>query len=670
MRLRKRTSYESVPQQGGGQVRSGAGEIGRSVQHMGARFEQDGQDYMATASGMRRVENQYMSTASGGSSMRNTSVSQMPIEVDVDPLLKDIVFSEDLEQKKLVMRLYTDIYHNDSIAGSIVDIKSTLMFSEFTLGGILDRKVADDFQENIERLDLRTLMPDMQVDYDVKGAFVGSLLYNGTSQVFSRVMPHAYENVKVDQLPFHGTDPLITVAFPEHIRSTMASDSPRVKALREFLGADVMKQLSNEALELDPKSTVYVPRRGGSTSTAISYYRRVLPWYLMEKNLFRGTLVRSAMRQKGILHITLDGAGEWEPTVADMQMATDLFMNADADPIGAVVATRGGISTEEIRDPQGGWTVFDNKDSIDAIKMKALGIGEAFLSGDATYTNGDTSTSFFIDGVRMQRDYLTRKALYNKIFPMISALKGYTLNASGKLIKAGNSLEKLDPLGSFERLNDGTRLLIPTVHWEKTLKPEGDQQYLDMLQAMSDKGVPVPLRAMAAAGGVSLDRILADQAADLHIQEALYEYQKKVKDLKKKYGISDDAMGGGMGGDGGFASTAAAFERMPRHEQEYLLNATQQYYQALGATSSDVRARDGVGFRHWMNRDFGEYSEVGGMTHDGKPRYLHNQNLANERANRKIVKMIQEMKRKGTNHLVRTTSTPLHEGRVTPRQPY
>lgn len=651
MKLTKRTSYASrhmpqLSQQSGSDTPIGAGHL-----------------HYARNTELAREREEYMATANS----HNTSVSQLPIEIDVDPLLKDIVFSEDLEQKKLVMRLYSDIYYNHNIAGSIVDIKSQLMFSEFTLGGILDRKVAEDFQENVDRLDIRTLMPEIDVDYNVKGAFVGSLLYNGTTQTFSRIMPHGYENTKIDQLPFHGTDPLITVAFPETVRSTMQSDSPRVKALREFLGADVMKQLSNEALELDPKSTVYVPRRSTSTSTANSYYRRVLPWYLMEKNLFRGTLVRSAMRQKGILHVTLDGAGEWEPTIADMQAVMDMFMNADADPIGAVVATRGGISTEEIRDPTGGWTIFDNKDAIDGYIMKALGIGESLLSGDATFSNQDTSLSFFIDGVRHERDYLTRRTLYNKVFPMISAMKGYVLSNSGKLSTRGNMLDKLDPMGSYERLNDGSRLLIPSVHWEKTLKPEGDQQYMEMLQALTEKGVPVPLRAMTAAGGFNLDRLLATQEADLHVQESVYEYQKKVKELKKKYGLDDDAGGGGGGDMGGFASNQAQYDHMialansgqlEQLRDELVAASNQHYDRNFDRTSSDILARGRGSILGLANREYGELSEIAGVTHDGKKRWLTNQKLGNERANRKIVQMIREQQSANKTHNVRRTVTP------------
>lgn len=585
------------------------------------------------------LDGKELATAAAG----NTTISQLPIEIDIDPVLKDIVFSEDLEQKKLVMRMFSDIYYNDSIAGSIVDIKSTLMFSDFTLGGILDRKVADEFAENVDRLNIRTLLPDVLIDYNVKGAFVGSLLYNEARKVFASIMPHPFENTKVDQLPFYGLDPILTVAMPEHLRSTMASDSPRVKELREFLGADVVKQITNEALELDPKSTVYVARRTGSTSTATSYFRRILPWYLLEKNLFRGTLVNSARRQKGILHITLDGAGEWEPTMADFQMITDLFQNADADPIGSIIATRAGVSSEEIRDPTGGWTVFDSKDNMDNYKMKSLGINESFLSGDASYSNQDASTSFFIDGVRNERDYLTRRVLYNKIFPVISATKGYTLNASGKLVVKGNMLDQLDPMGMFSRLKDGTRLLIPSMHWEKTLKPEGDQTYMDMLNALTEKGVPVPIRAMAAAGGFNLDRLLADQESDLHLVQRMEEYRKKVGEIKKQYGPATDEM----------ATASNLTDGQLIHALNYLQN--------MGRTRSDVLAEGNGKILGLANRDFGEHSEVAGVTHDGKKRWLPNQKLANERANRKIVKMLREEQRKGRSHLFRNTMTPFKD---------
>lgn len=590
---------------------------------------------------MTLVEDQYEATATvnRGGTARNSSVNNMPIEIDIDPLLKDIVFSEDIEQKKLVMRLYKDIYYNDPIGGSCVDLTSTLPFSDFNIGGIQNPKVQDTFNEVIERLNIRTLLPELSVDHQVTGAFVGNMLYNPSKNTFVDLLTHQFENCKVDALPFYSQDPIITVAFPDSYKTVMESDSPRIKKLREYLGTEVVKQLSNEALELDPLSTIFIPRKSFSNSTGVSYFRRILPIWLLEKNLFRGTLVESARRQRGILHLTLGDGDQWEPTVPEMQEAMALFQDADADPLGAVIATRMGISTDEVR--QGGdfWKVTDIWDQTMAMKLRALGISESFLSGEATYSNADTSLTVFIEALRSYRDTITTKLFYNKVFPLVSALHGYTLNRAGKLVQKGNMLDKFDTMRNHEVLQDGSRLLIPTVHWSKQLKPEGDQAYMDMLQSLSDKGVPVPLRAMAAAGGFNLDALLADQEDDFQLLKRIGDYQKKLAEIKKDYlPAQEDAAGGA---EDALASAAARqaliFDNMMR------------------GTRSQVLAEGNGRMKALAQRNFGEASEVSGETHDGKRRWLPNQKLANERVNRKIARQLSELSQRGGTPLTQMT---------------
>lgn len=620
MRIKRQKSFVN---QGAPVSRGGDGSVGTSTKNPKRSAQDSARGFEATAN-------------TGG---RGTaSVSNLPIEIDIEPLLKDIVFGEDLEQKKLVMRIYKDIYYNDPIGGSCVDLTSTLPFSDFNIGGIQNTKVADSFNEVIERLNIRTLLPELSIDHQVTGAFVGNMLYNPKKNTFVDLICHQYENCKVDPLPFYSQDPLITVAFPESHKTIMQSDSPRIKRLREYLGTEVVKQISNDALELDPLSTIYIPRKSFTGSTGISYYRRILPIWLLEKNLFRGTLVESARRQRGILHLTLGDGDQWEPTVADMNFAMQLFQDADADPLGAVIATRMGISSEEIR--QGGdfWKVTDIWDQTMAMKLRALGISESFLSGEATYSNADTSLTVFIESLRAYRDTITTKLFYNKIFPLVSALHGYTVNSRGKLVTKGNMLDKFDAMSNHEILQDGSRLLIPSVHWAKQLKPEGDQAYMDMLQAMSDKGIPVPMRAMAAAGGFNLDALLADQEDDFELLKRIGEYQKKLATVKKEFFPEAEDAGGGEA----LASTLA--------QQALMLEA-----QARGVRST-VLQEGGMGrMKALAQRNFGEASEVAGETHDGKRRWLVDQNKANERVNRKIARQLSEIAKRDNTPLTRMT---------------
>lgn len=737
-------------------------------------------------------EDQYEATASG-MPMRNTTISQLPIEIDIDPLLKDIVFSEDLEQKKLIMRIYKDIYYNDPIGGSSVDLYSTLPFSDINLGGVSNPRAARVFEEAMERLNIDTLMPELSVDLMVTGAFVANLLPNKSKNILTDLIPHQYENCKVDPLPFYSQDPLITVAMPESYKTVLTSDSPRIQKLRDYLGTDVVSQLTEGALELDPTSTIYIPRKSFTNSTGVSFYRRILPIWLMEKNLFRGTLVESARRQRGILHLVLGDGDQWTPTMADMQMAMELFQNADADPLGAVVATRLGIETSEIRclcgttdiptakgvmkigsmvkhditeepftvkitlivkGPKGPvlanewhyrgvqpvyelellngrtiratgkhkfivedfnngeiklqaledlfsadrvslydddlnnseatgtydirsirfvgevptydlsiagneegaaplfvangfmtknsggdfWKVTDMWDQTMAMKLRALGISESFLSGEANYSNSDTSLTVFMESLRSYRDMVTTRLFYNKLFPLISAMNGYTVNQKGKFIQTDPLVDKLSMLHNHNVLDDGTRLLVPSVHWSKQLKPEGDQAYLDMLTALTEKGVPVPLRAIAAAGGFNMDSLLADQEDDFAMVRRVGEYQKKIGELKKEY------MPKGAGDDDEMAGYASALAKAEMDLNNY----------KTGGRSSILGQGDGR-IKSLAQRNYGEAVEVHGYTHDGKKRYLHNQKRANEVVNRKIAAALTDMVKNKRTPLTETT---------------
>jgi hypothetical protein len=519
-------------------------------------------------------------------------------------------------------RLYRDIYYQDPVAGSAVDMISSLPFSEFSLGGISSSAALNTFMETIERLNLRTMLPEMCVDYLVLGQHCSSMLYNKDRKVFTDIMPHAIENLSMEPLPFYSQDPIITAKFPDSIRSALSKDSKRVRQLKEYVGSGIIDKISGGELELDPLSTLYIPRKTFSHSPiGTSYYRRILPIYLIEKNLFRGTLIESARRQRGIMHITLGDGDQWEPSVADLEFITELFMNADSDPLGAIIATRLGVATEELR--QGGdfWKSTDFADSVLSHKTRALGISEGLLSGDANYATADTSLTVFIEMLRSFREMFTRKLFYNKLFPLVSMLNGYTVNSKGKMSVKESLMDSMAPEEALYRMNDGSKLLIPTITWAKQLKPEGDSTYLDMLKGMTELGVPVPLRVMAAAGGLNIEELLRSQDDDLDARKRIADYMKKITDLSPKPPAGDESAE---------ASALAVFASAD----------------PTGRNRSAVQA---VGGKIPLSRrNFGQAAEVTGLSKTGKKKYVHNQALANDRLNTTIAKALNAADKRGS----------------------
>lgn len=566
----------------------------------------------------------FKSVSNFGTGIQDATMNALPHTLDVDPLLDGMDYDLD---DRVLFNIYRDMYNHDPIAGSIVDLYSTLPFSEFTLSGA-DDKFLRPYREVIERLNIRTLFTPATVDYLVTGNFISSMLFNKKESRFEDLMTHRADNMTVRPLPFMSQDPIIELEVPEDVKETLKLESPRIEALRNRLGKEFFDKLLNDRFELDPLSTIYVPRKSFSFGAGTSFFKRILPIFLIEKNLYRGTLVESGKRQRGIMHIQLGDGGEWEPDEADMDAVLELFQNADADPLGAMVATRLGVMVDEVRQPDQFWKITDIWDQTTTFKLRALGIGEAFLSGDATINTMEGSMTVFVESLRHFRDHMTRCVLYNKLFPLVSMLNGLKVSGKGKIVRA-NGLMDGDIEELLRKQNDGSKLFIPQVHWNKQLKPHGDQQYMEMLRNLNEQGIPVPIRAVAAAGGFNLDTLMAQRSEDLEIQKRMMEYKKETDAIKK--------MGGGgeedAGGFGGFASAG-------------------QSSTVLGNRTKPI----GI-----MSRDYSqseELNEITGTTKTGKKKWIYNQRAAGEKLDRMIAKAADNLIANKKTMLTHNSRTP------------
>ena len=556
----------------------------------------------------------------------NTNIAGNAVTIDVDPMMTGMT----PQTETVLHSVYRDIYYNDSVAGSAVDLISMLPFGEFNLGGFPSvkgdtRKIQEIYMETIERLNMRTLLPEISIDYLVLGEHCSSLLYNKDKKIFTDILPHQADDLTIESLPFYSQQPIITVKFPEQLKNILGRDTPRIKNIKEHLGADIVAKIMEGTLELDPLSTIYIPRRTFTRSDrGTSYFRRILPLYLIEKNLFRGTLVESARRQRGILHLSLGDGDQWIPSVQDMEFMTELFMNADSDPIGAIIATRSGVMVEELR--QGGdfWKSTDFADSVLSHKLRALGISEGFLSGDANYDTSGNAITVFLDMIRTFRETMTRKLFYNTLFPLISLVNGFTVKGDRVKIEPG-LMDRVSAEEALQKMNDGSKLFIPSVHWTKQLKPEGDTAFLEMLQTLTDKGVPVPLRALAAAGGLDLETLLRQQDEDLDVRKRISEYMKKISKLNPAPPEGEEAEASSLSSNNKVLVSLAS--PVPKGSRSAL----------LGSSGGRIPL---------LSRSF-EGVEPYKLSKTGKPKHVFNRPAFEARANDMIVKSIRnQAKRK------------------------
>lgn len=487
------------------------------------------------------------SDLSFGGNITTSAIQPVSIYMGV---LEGIIGKNDWKTKH---KIYRDIYTYD-LAGAIVDIISMLPYSDFNLVGISDDKILQEYMDILGDLHLQEMLPSITTDYLVMGTFVGSLGWNDAKNRFSSMVPQDLDFCEIYDLGIPGVDPVINVELSDHYKSILEQTGPRFERMKKQL-PDYLRNLSdNGKLELDPFYTLYVARRGLTNSmsdsnqadtehagSGNSYFNRILTIYLLEKALIKGTIESAQRRQRAITHITA-GTEDWVPTDDELNQLSELFLTADLDPISAQVVTRSGVEANSVKSGDDFWKWNDIFDFTTGAKLKALGVNESILSGDASFNTLDAAISSFMESISQTRDIVTNQVFYNKICPIIAYKNDFkkekkdkqSILSSVKQRKDGSLVGRLEnPLfsttaGNIPEIEDLSEYLIPQIQFTKNLKPEVDKDYLEILETLEEKGIPIPLRIWAAAGGENIDELINALDDD---NELRLEIAEKKKDL-------------------------------------------------------------------------------------------------------------------------------------------
>src|SRR5690606_38214125 len=168
---------------------------------------------------------------------------------------------------------------------------------------------------------------------------------------------------------------------------------------------------------------LFVPRKGLTDRAHISYLHRLLPFYLLEKTLFRGTLTEAHKRQRALTHITA-GDDNWTPSGEELFQLVQMFQEAEQDPLGGWITTRNAVQATDVRMAGDIWKWYEVLDALTPYKLRALQISESFLTGDASYAAAESAYQTFLEQMDSYRGHLTSAVFYQKIFPLIALVNG------------------------------------------------------------------------------------------------------------------------------------------------------------------------------------------------------------------------------------------------------
>ena len=525
-----------------------------------------------------RVEANFMPTNSSG-----VPTAQMP----VGGLAYNKFFTGiSPEGEESLIPYYRDMYYYDSVAGATVDMIGTFPFSDWTLVG-LERDDMKVFNENLSRLNFRALMPELSMHYLVDGAFIGSLVYDPRERAFQDILIHDRMSCQISPRPFFSLDPVITVNSANSLQQFLSHNSPYVSAVMSTYPKGFIDAFRAGSVDLDPFTTIFIPRKTTVESTTTSYLKRILPMYYLEKTLYRGTLVEATKRMRATSHVQV-GTDSWEPTPAEMQMVLAQFQMAELDPLGAWVVTRQGVQVQDIRTAGDMWKWTDLIDTLIPYKLRALGISEAFLSGDASYSTAEVAMSVFTENMAAYREFLTHRIFRDKLFPLIAV-------ANDMYVDKDAAAKERTLTAVLRNMSNHRNLRIPEIRWHKNLDNH-DPSVMEALNSLGDKGIPVPLKMWAAAANVDMGMLLGNLEEDASIREAI----EKITGVKPT-----DSGGLGEGEDqGDFGGSFGEEDASTKKIVAQLRNMASRLDIRSGSTQMGSRT---VGL---MNRDYGNAADA------------------------------------------------------------
>ena len=447
------------------------------------------------------------------------------------------------------------MYNRDHIAGVVVDIIAELLWSDFDLVGIQDPVILDIYRATMEAIDPITSGPEITREYLTLGRSISSLVFNKERGIFNDIISHDPSFTRLTPIPMKGFDPKIDLIPSPAMRAFVESDDPRDVDARKMLPQAYIAAIKaagsggsgtssyrpsqqyggsssrNETfgIPLDPINTLFLPRRTfGHDTIGTSLFTRLITFWALEKALINATMASARRRSRSILHVTAGIDNIWEPTAQEMDNIAGMYIQADEDPVGAVVVTRTGVATNEIRAGSDFYKWSDEWALLNEGKLRALGANDALLSGDATYNNQESARMFFMEKVLKLRETLTQRIFYNKLFPLIARIHGFqkrtTAELSHKIRLTGDSKTGLTQRQSLEIPR--SELIVPSISWRKELVSNVNEGKLDIYERLEEKGVPIHLRDWAAAGNIDLDYQMSALEDDADLRQQVNKWKQ------------------------------------------------------------------------------------------------------------------------------------------------
>lgn len=302
------------------------------------------------------------------------------------------------------------IYLTDGVIGPALDFYREVPFGPVILSGVKDARRLRLYNDCLDALNIQRFLPYLAGDILVSGRNIIHLVMNERRGYWTELISHMTQHVQIQPSPILGQNPTIDLMVPPEYQRWAISTDPRIINQHEAVDPVLLQMLAaGRVIPLDPDCTVFVPRRAstndnmGTTLLTRTFAIAALEWAMMDAE---ATGLRR--RASPLTVITAGIENIWEASPDELQAIMELVMAAEEDVVHPTIALRNGIEIHT----ESGWSELtkwmEQWDVLKNAKLQAIGMNEAFASGEASWSYLESMLSLGMERIRNFRRFIAQ----------------------------------------------------------------------------------------------------------------------------------------------------------------------------------------------------------------------------------------------------------------------
>jgi hypothetical protein len=433
------------------------------------------------------------------------------------------------QQRKKANEYWRMFHKYDPIFGNAIDMYAEMLVGDFDLVVKKDdsKEIKRTLDYMVSEVNLIDVVRHIVREFLIIGEAVPQNFFSDDKGIWTYVGFHNTDNIEVRDAPIIKMDPLINFVPDEALRAMLNDGSPDAMELRKKLPSQfVSKVISRQNIKLSPVNCSFIARklhpydlRGTSLAS------RLWRIWMVEDASYNSTIATYRRNASPLKVIKLgDPSVGWMPDPTQESKLLQLLAQAELDP-NAYLIWNYGINFEAWGTNERAVNIKGDYDTIEKVKLSALGLSKSFMSGEVTFASAKSGLQVFLRRLLALRQYMESVWIYPKFFRPISEMNEWYTS------KPNEGAHQYRQKRSAQALEQEERLIMPEIVWKNKLDPKLDMDLLAALEKLKN------------TFGFKISKVTAQAAVGIDWKE---EEENTFKEYKESKELQERTLGDTM----------------------------------------------------------------------------------------------------------------------------